>query len=621
MAVVACLFTPTGVGAQLHENISVEGKYVPDIIRIDKINTFPSSSQPNLPTEPIPYETGSINADFPSTLVLMPALGWRSTRTLSPARGYVDFSLGSWLNSNLSAGGKFIDTGTTKAGASLQFNSTSLWKPKIGQGSEDIKRWRYDGALSLYCTHTFKGIGELSAAADYCIGYFNYYGYYPDADGYNYTRGKIPTEAPTQTFNQVAARIGWRNIPDAAPLSWRLDAGVRHSAYRALYLPKLSQPVKGDRETMIYLQGGVNNNWDNGSSIGADAEGNLILFADAGKPVMTSPFTGFDAGRFTLSRPDNYGQISITPYYSFQKWNLNIRLGAEVDFTFNAGEYGNRFPVFHIAPDVRVDFRKGGFAAYLHALGGNELRTLSRDRELDYYAIPALSSTRPVYTPLDATLGIGIGPFGGFSAELTLGYKISRGLPIGGWYQTMLNTGFIPLAGLNTTQQAMAYSLDPTGLNLQGMCFRLTLDYKPIKQLELNANASFQPQSEKTGYFNGLDRPRHTVEASVIIRPVDKLRISLGYEYRGGRRIFTQWYSANNLPSDGGMKADIDIDRHQEFINLKDINLLNASVAWKLTDTFTIHAEANNLLNRRETLLPGLPSEGVVVTGGLSVIF
>lgn len=621
IAAASAILLPAAMSAQLHENIEVEGKYVPDIIRIDKINTFPVTEARTMDSDPLPYQTEGVVADLVPGLTHMPPTGWRATRTVPSNRGYLDLSLGSWLNSGLSAGYRFLDTENTTAGVSLQFNSTSLWEPRLSEATGDIRRERYDGAISLYGSHRFRDVGRLDAAVDWQTGYFNYYGFNPWGGGYGLLPSDGKIQPPTQTFNEAGVRIGWHNDSDRRSLTWSVAGGVRHTAWRALYLPLLTTPRKGDRETMVWLTGGVRNPWESGSAIGLDAEADLLVYANAGKEVAPSIFTGWGAERFGLSRPDNYGQVSVTPYYSFQKGLLNIRLGAEVDFTFNAGEKGHRFPVFHIAPDVRVDYRKGGIALYLHMLGGNELQTLSRARQLDYYTLPALSSTRPVYTPLDASAGVGIGPFAGFSLEAAFRYRISRGVPVGGWYQQMLNTGFNPAPGMTTSATNLSYSLDPTGINLHGFSIYAAIDYKPLKMVEIHAEGSYQPQKGETGYFNGLDRPRLTAGISAAVRPVEKLRIYAGYDYRGVRTIHAQSYEPTGLPSDGGLKADIGEKRHQETLRLPDLTLLNAGASWDFTPSFSLRVDATNLLNRHDAILPGLPDEGISVTGGVSILF
>lgn len=193
------------VAAQtLHENISVEGKYVPEIVKIDRIYYFPESEKFPLETSPLQYDMRSVPAAFQPTLMTMPLTGWNVTKDFSHLKGYLELGLGSWLNSTLSAGSRFLDTQNTVAGAWLQFNSTSLWHPEMNRLSHDIKRSRYDGTIGIYGSHLFD-TGHLEASMSWHTGYFNYFSWTPQSD----TQDSY--KAPTQTLNDIAFSLGWHS--------------------------------------------------------------------------------------------------------------------------------------------------------------------------------------------------------------------------------------------------------------------------------------------------------------------------------------------------------------------------------------------------------------------------
>ena len=119
------------VAAQYNQSISVDGKYVPEVFRLDRINSFPKQVKFSLETNPLSYDGKSVPAGFAPRLLPLPATGWRDTRDFSDSRGYLELGAGSWLNSTLSAGYRFIDNKNTTFGVRLQHNSTSLWKPEV----------------------------------------------------------------------------------------------------------------------------------------------------------------------------------------------------------------------------------------------------------------------------------------------------------------------------------------------------------------------------------------------------------------------------------------------------------------------------------------------------------
>lgn len=616
-AVVLMAAAAMPAAAQLHEQISVEGKYVPDVIRIDRINTFPKALKLTLASEPIGYEQGGVAAAFNPSLLMMPATGWKADRYVSSSRGYLELGAGSWLNSTLSAGYRFIDNSTTLFGVRLQHNSTSLWKPAISERTADVKQERYDESIGLYASHVVKDYGRLDAAIDYHAGYFNYYGF----AGYAGSEAGSD-KAPTQTINDFAMRLDWRSlISPSATLSYHASARVRHFAYRALPLPQLpaagATMPKGSRETEAALSGGLRMPWESGSSIGLDANLRVVLLSGGNDTAegMRLPGSGI-----TLPKVDNYGMLTLTPYYRFNKGLLDIRLGADVDLAFNAGPDGSRYSFFHIAPDVKFALQTGQVGLYLNALGGSELNTLAYLHELDYYGVPAAISSRPSFTPLDAQVGVNMGPFSGFSAGIEARYSSTKNVPLGGWYQSWLNSMTFTPVGLQPAVaqgSELLYSFDPDGINLHGASVAARLSYDHGETFSISAEGTLQPQDGEKGYFNGYDRPKVTAAIKASVKPIEPLRISAGYDFRGKRAIYTRSFAELGQ---GGTLIDGD-NTTLHSLPLPDITLLNIAASWSFSHDMSVWIQADNLLNRHDEYFPMLPTQGLTVAGGFRIQF
>lgn len=574
-----------GMAQQLHESISVDGKYVPDVIRIDRINTFPKALGATLETRPLDYETGGVTAAFSPFMLAMPATGWQASRQFSNRPGYLEFGVGSWLNSTLSAGYRFVDNSSTLFGVRLQHNSTSLWKPERSEVTADEKQYRYDESVGLYGSHLFKGVGRLDAAIDYHVGSFNYY-------------GVTSLPVPGQTINDFSLRADWRSlIAPSSSVDWHAGARMRHFAYRQDILPGAERVVAtGGRETDVNLNAGVRMPWESGSSIGLD--GNLDMLFLNSKSV------------------DDYAMLTLTPWYRFTKGLLDIRVGADIDLSFKAGPDGNRYSFFHIAPDIRMALQTGQVGLYLNLEGGSKLNTLSYLHELDYYAMPGFLSTRPSYTPLDAAFGINLGPFAGFSMGVEARYRATRNLPLGGWYMAYLNNGIKPVDGLSPEPgrgDIPQYCTDADGVNLHGASFSARLSYAYGRTFSITADGSYQPQDGKKGFFNGYDRARITASVKATVRPVEPLSIGVGYDYRGVRNIYTTF--AGTLLGDDPFATTPDATLTR--LRLPDLTLLNLSAGWDFTPDLSVWLQADNLLNRHDEVLPMQPTQGVVIVAGL----
>lgn len=607
----------------LHENIGVEGKYVREVIVQDRINMLPGRMSFTLETTPLPYETAGVRASFRPQWSAMPATTPFIRRETGHHRGYLDLSAGSWLNSNVSAGYRFIDDGKWQAGVWLQHNSTSLLRPEISEGSKDVKRMRYDEAIGFYGSRRFERKGSLEASLAYRLGYFNYYGYHRPANP------ETPVKAPTQTLNDATAMVGWKSLPTGA-LKYGCSVRLRYFGMRDLYLPGGEHvgyiALKGLRETHLNISGNIAKPWKSGQEAGIDLSASALFYG--GAQEHTAAITG--EREVTLHHPDNYGAITLTPYYRFSRGKFNIRVGADIDLTFRAGNPGDRYGAFKAAPDIRLDWRTGVMGLFLNITGGSELQTLASLHEADYYRMPSLSTTRPVYTPLDATLGFNFGPFAGFTAGVHASYKISRHVPLGGWYTAMLAGGFTPYGRLDGIEpdrlQGVAYALDTEGINLSGLSIGARLGYELGKVLKISASGTYQPQNGETGYFNGYDRARWTAEISAGVHPVEKLTISAGYLYRGVRRIYTRYFEteeSTTLPGTGIPVVTDGEKAHNPLCSMRlpDITDIRVGAAYAITPKIRIYVDAYNLLNRRSIRLPSLPGEGVSVTGGVSILF
>lgn len=587
--------------AQLHESISVEGDYVPDIIRLGRVNMLPEAERFTLDATPLPFEREGVATPFRPTLLTMPATVWQGARVARRNRGYLEAALGSWLDADLSAGYRFIDSDASQAGAWLQYNSTSLFRVRTDEMPDPSMRRLYDGTLGLYGSHTFAGAGTLSAQAAWRGAWYNYY--------------SLPQpKLPSQTLNRADARISWDsrdNNPDALPqLTYSLAAGLRHTGFRTLPAPDAAAgtaPLRGQRETMADIDAAIDMPWDGGSHIGADARLDMLFYSNS----KTTP---------EALCADNYANFRITPYYRFSRGLLNVRVGADIEFTSGAGTPSSRFPLFHIAPDVRLDWQKDIFGLSLALLGGNTLSTLAASADRSLYNAPFLATTRPVYRPLDATLGFSFGPFSGFEAGVSAAYRITRRAPCTGWYAAWLSGGAEAIPGLTLPEGfTPLYCLDTDGLSASGWRLALDASYSYGRLLTVSAAAAWMPRNGENGWLGDDDRARFTLSASATLRPLDALSITLGYDLRAGREFFTRATRSDQLP--GVAVGGNLLTSRSVGLSLPAISLLSLRADYALTRRFSIFASADNLLCRRHIIMPALPSERLTLAAGLSLLF
>lgn len=599
-----------GAQAQLHESLSVEGTYIPDIIMLDRINTFPQ--RPSLlPLDPhnLAYRLEGVATDFAPQLLTLTATEWMARRNFDTQRGYITAGLGSWLNADLSAGYLAVNTPTAKVGIKLQYNSTSLWRPRLSEATDDVRRRRQDGTIGLYANRTWQDRGTLSAAVDWRVGWFNYYAFNPAGE----REAETAITAPTQTLTAVELDLGWQSARKPQTLNWHAGLEAHTFGYRALPLhtPGAYRELKGDRENRFALRGGLDMPWDNGSEAGLDMRLDIVGYAKREAATV--------AGFEMPGSPETYAQLTLSPWYRFTRGELAVKAGFGFDITCNAqgSQPGSHYSLLHIAPAVALDWRRATTGVYLHLTGGSQLQTLANGAAQDYYQLPAVISTQPLHTPLDARLGAMFGPFSGFSAGVELAYRVDRHRRDAGWYTVVLNQGpGSPVDGLDTGTLLPYLGMTMHEMTLQGFSAGINASWSMTPWIKAGADFRYQPQNGTTGFWNGIDRPRITASVQAETNPWRSLRFGLQYAYRGVRRVWSLYPPEESQPTEGITVVVGAPDQRCASLRLPDISDLNFKASYDPLPALTVWLQASNLLNRRNELLPSLPAEGITVTAG-----
>lgn len=469
-----------GVGAQnLDENVTVEGRYRPEYIPAERLPSLPATVTLAPPESRLDFDRRGIAADFAPDGLNMPPTGWRAQKRYDSSRGYLDASLGSWLNASLSAGYEAVRSDETNLRVWLQHCSTSLWqawKNLCGAGDADLRK-RYDETIGADLRHKFGTYGTLEADLRYHLGYFNYYSAF----------GTGEENAPTQTLNDISAALKW-SAPLSEAFNWNAYADIRHFAYR-----------EGERETTLRAGGEASRQLSRKSRIGATLD---------------------YSGVFN-SIGNNVGRLRLQPGYDLTDRNMNLHAGVEIALVDAAKTH------FRIAPDLRFGYREGIVALSTGIGGGTQLRTLAWQHEMDYYANPYYGCTEATYSPIDANIGIRLNPGGEWTAGVDWRWRTTIDEAIGGWFM-------IPLIGIYDDARAL---ISP---RLHGFSLAVNAGYEPSRYLALSVSGTWQPQHGNTGYLNGLDRAQLTLEASATSHPTDALELRLGYVLRAKRYLLPE---------------------------------------------------------------------------------
>lgn len=595
-AIYTVLLAGLGVSpalAQLNSSVNVEGEYQPLVIETQRLNTFPKGYRFELPPANLEFEYNGVVSDFRPSLLTMGVTGRLTDWPQKQRHGFVDFRMGSYLNTHLDAGYNIIADNRQTLSAGLHYVMSTLYRPS---GVPDnftpmpLKRL-YDGGLDLTYTRLFGEEGILRANLGYDAAYFNYYGTTLPKDYILFAGKEI--NIPTQTLNEVSADVDFTSSPSFIK-GWHAGAAVNYLAYRRFYAPaQTGSSVAGDRETELKINGGYAFNFAGQSAINLDANLDFIFYNKRKEDATIQ--SNYD--------PRNYSIVSLKPSYRYSNNAFSMQAGVNLDFSYDAmgAQPDKKFAAFHLAPDVEIAYKSdAGIGIKLSATGGVTPSTLQLRKQFDRYQLPIVVTTLPVYSPLDANLSFNTGPFYGFDASVSLRYAIANNVPLGGWYQAFLGT----YPRLSQYVDASTY-LSPymKSVDLKGLSVNLNLHYAFGTMVDIRFDATYTPQNGEKGIFNGFDRPRWILDASAEVRPIKKLKLQVGYGYRGVRNCYSWIHS--------------DTSKELTAFRLPDLTDLNAKITYSILDNLEIYCKGENLLNNRKDFLPGLQTEGVVVAGGI----
>lgn len=585
--------------AQLSGSVSVEGVYEPVVIESERFNSFPRGYKFELPAADLQYDFSGIVTDFKPGLISMGVTGRQSSLVGKRPRGYVDFRIGSYLNSRLRAGYWPVADSVNSLKADLNFDCSTLYRATgvPASFSTPPRKRFYEGSLGLSFSRLVGYEGLLNASARYRTGYFNYY-------GTSFDVGLHPADAsdlhiPSQTFFQALASVGYSSSPSIIR-GWHAEGSFSFFALRRLYgrmfefYPTGQEGFatqRGDRESRLSLGGGYAFPFSDVSALSVDADADIFFYPDRKPAALGILYSG----------RKNYGIVSLKPSYRFVRDGLSVSAGIDLDISCNAmgSDPDKRFAALHLAPDVTVRYGSpSGVGLFLTATGGVSPSSLMLREQFDRYQMPWLLSTLPVYSPVDARLGLNFGPFSGFTGQLAVRYAVADNVPLGGWYQAYLGS-YLPDVAVDHS-----FYCDPwlQSVSLHGFSFDLDLSYAFGSVAYVGFNGCFTPQNRKTGIFNGFDRPEWILAAKAGANPWKRLSFDVGFDFRGSRRCYL-WSPFN-------------IGRELYGYRLRNMADLNLKVSYGILENLDLYVRADNLLNRRVDFLPGLQSEGIVFSGG-----
>lgn len=565
-ALVSLALTMTATADELNKEITVEKEIVPQEREAQRLTQLPKFSLPAVETKKLQWSDRAVAAPLTHDITVLAPAAYAASMERSPYRGYIDAGYFPSMQAGVSAGYRFIDSGTTRLGAWLQYDGSDY--KRANPAGNKLSYRDHTASIGLTLRHSVDDVGTFDARVAYSLSSFDF-----------------PT-LESKGFSQMSNTIG-------LGLGWEGHAGrVDYSAVADYGFFNFSKPTPGmaDLKALSENYGrlglGAAYRFDGRNSAGADIS---VALAHTSNSLSLSGSDGNHRLEAVKRSGFSHGHFSVTPYYRHKAASYSIKLGLQFYSTWG-GDNG-----FRVAPDISADWSPSGvFAIYARLHGGNpSINTVSSLFAANHYINPsfAYSDSRSKWM-IDA--GFILGPFSGASIEV--------------WGSAGKAANVVMPVVIDSSDELMGVyaPVDMTVLRY-GVAF--SYRYRDIASLRVSYEGA--PQEYGKGSAMWLDRAKHVVGAAVSVTPVRPLDIALGYTLRSGRAVYAI-ASGSNLPFG---------DTLHSRVGLGDAGSLDFEASYRFSPAFTLGARVENLLNDKWQTVYGIPCKGVTGLVGIGYRF
>lgn len=570
---------------ELQKAIVVETDYQPELLKSTRLGTNPATLEEKQTKISLDYSDWAIPAKVDPLVVTQTVDDFAEKFKYSDKRGYATFGMGTFLNMVGNAGYRIVNTDKTDFGVWLQHNSTSGFIDGL-HNSINEKYYKYsrqyviEDRVGLDFSNVFSK-GVLKAETSYHFDRFNYYG----------SGTSLPGNT-RQVVNEFNINALWRgeSVNDNQ-VSYYIGAeynyfgnkfGFRNFYYDTGFFDE------GLTENILNINGGAEFLLGGSDFAGAD-----LAFQYLGYRNLQGNVSGGIYETTENIGGKSFGMLSVTPYYSHRTDNMNLRIGAHVDLSFDNGTF------FRISPDVRFDWEMSRmFSLYASATGGNEIHTFHNVAARNRYVNPSLLLPTS-YTLVDAEAGLNFGLFKDFTITPFVGFAVVRDALVTTSKEVL---GTYPEPTVATTYEAV---------NMNGVKMGLKTAYNYSDKVEFKAAYTFAPQGTKSGYQLADNRPEHVVDAKLKVTPISQFDLYVDYRFMGGRRILNSFIDPSYIQP----------IQWKSLVDLGAFSDLGCGVTCRFTDMFSAYCRLGNLLNRRQQLYYGMYAQSFNVLLGAAVNF
>lgn len=565
MALLAAMTAPAIAAEELDTEIAIERQVVPEHRAATRLNLLPELNLPAVKQMRLNPSDRVTTVAIPAYVTTLDPASYATTAEPYPWRGYAAIGYFPAFNLGASAGYRIIDREATTLDAWLQYDGASWHGDMKDFDNARVNLHRHTATIGTALTRRFGSLSVLTADLEYSY------------DSWNMpVTNRVPIhEDPdfvavlgdaSANLNRIGLNVGWQSRTSDR-FSYHAALGYGLMAYKTVDVTGLN-PCENSGKLNLGFDFRFGNHW----FLKTDLDGEVYAY---NYPEQPSGYT-----KQALVK----GKGGINPRIGWQNKNFSAYIGVMFDVMFDGGTHDyNGGSNAYLYPELEIVWTpSGSFSIWGKIKGGNTTNPYSEIYDWSRYAMPTFNLGYSEYINFDG--GITIGPWRGASLELRAGYADTSG-----WLMPYLTTP------QNTVWQGlMAWN------SLGGFHYGATLSYKYRSVLEVRGSvdgAAHSDDDPDKGWYRWRDRARWVMDAEVGIHPIEPLTITVGHNWRTGRRCFNY---------------------HWQYTSLGNVSSLRIGAAYRITPALSVFARGENILNHRHLIMPGLPAQGVAGLVGVT---
>lgn len=531
----------------MNRTVIVEQEYNPDIMDASKVNVLPKVEEPTVSKKEVEYAT----TFFPATSIpfdlMRPYVGTEVQPGSHP--GYIRAGYGNYGNLDVLANYLFRLSEKDKLNVRFQMDGMD-GKLTMPMTDEKWNAYYYRTRANVDYIHQFDKI-DFNIAANFGLSNFNFALHQP---------GK-------QKFTAADFHIGLNSTDESYPVQFRAETNLmmynRQNNNTLFFSDALG-------ETQVHTKGMVSGAISDEQSINIGLDMRNIIY---NKDLMLT-----DKNQVY----ENRTALALNPHYQLNNDNWNLRIGANVDFSFGSGKS------FRFSPDVVAQYIfSESYVLYAQATGGKMVNDFRRLEVISPYALP-INAMQDTYEQFNASLGFKMSPYPGLWFNLYGGYQDLKD----DIYQISMETD--NNAGPDSEPIPYQFlNLGFTNSNNLYAGMKISYEYKDI--IALSAAGTYRKWDTKVDYALLL-KPAAELNFNIDLHPVKGLNVNIGYDYIGREKA-------------------------EDYNKLSAVSNLHAGASYNVFKGVSVYARINNILNKKYQYYLGYPTEGLNFLGGLSFSF